>query len=172
MRTLVLDQGYQPHRVVSWQKAVTLLFGGKVEVVEEYDEPIRSVSLTIQMPAVVRLLHRFRGHRGIKFSRVNVMARDHFMCQYCSVRPGVKGLTFDHVKPRSQGGATSWTNIVTACRPCNGKKGNRTPEQAGMQLRKRPEQPTWLPVTCQLDIQRIPERWSGWLDWRAAIQIE
>ena len=61
MRTLVLDQGYQPHRVVSWQRAITLLFDGKVEVVEEYDEDIRSVTITIKMPAVVRLLRAVRG---------------------------------------------------------------------------------------------------------------
>ena len=72
MRTLVLDQGYQPHRIVSWQRAVTMLFSGVVEIVEEYDEDIRSVSITIKMPAVVRLLRRIGRKRSVKFSRINV----------------------------------------------------------------------------------------------------
>ena len=76
MRTLVLDQGYQPHRVISWKRAVTLFFAGKVEVVEEYDEDIRSVSITIKMPSVVRMLRKVRGRkRAIKFSRMNVASR-------------------------------------------------------------------------------------------------
>ena len=80
-RTLVLDMGYQPHRIVCWQRAVTMLFEGKVEVVEEYDEDIRSVSITIKMPAVVRLLRAISGRKkAIKFSRINVMTRDKFRC--------------------------------------------------------------------------------------------
>lgn len=84
MRTLVLDQGYQPHRIVSWQRAVLMLFDGKVEVIEVYDDDIRSVTFVIKMPAVVRLLRALRGKRGVKFSRMNVAIRDGFKCQYCA----------------------------------------------------------------------------------------
>lgn len=166
VKTLILDQGYQPHRVVTWQKAVTMLFGGKVEVVEEYDEPIRSVSLTIQMPAVVRLQHRFRGHRGVRFSRVNVMTRDGFRCQYCGKPGNSKQLTLDHVVPRSRGGRLQWSNIVAACRECNARKGNRTPEQAGMTLRRLPSRPAWLPAaSCYLATKKVPDSWLSWLQW-------
>lgn len=93
--TLILDQSYQPHRVVSWQRAVTMWWDNKVEILEEYDEDIRSVTFTIKMPAVVRLLHKVRGKRqAVKFSRINVATRDNMTCQYC-LTPDQKILTAD-----------------------------------------------------------------------------
>lgn len=173
MRTLVLDQGYQPHRIISWQRAVTLLFAGKVEVVEEYDEDIRSVTITIKMPAVVRLLRAVRGKkRAVKFSRINVATRDDFRCQYCSERKVLRKLTYDHVVPRSQGGRTTWDNIVMACYECNEAKGDRTPQQAGMRLRKQPAKPKWLPVVAfRIDPSlNIPDAWANWLYWHGALE--
>ena len=83
-RTLLLSQGYEPIRVISWQRALALLTLGKVEVIEEYDAELRAVSLVIKMPAVVRLLRGFRRHKKpVKFSRVNIAARDRYRCQYC-----------------------------------------------------------------------------------------
>ena len=163
MRTLVLDQGYQPHRIVNWQRAVCLLYVGKADVLEEYDEIIRSVSLAMKMPAVVRLRRGgcFFNH-GVKFSRLNVFRRDDFRCQYCGAQLTAKQLTYDHVVPRSQGGRTSWKNIVTACRPCNAAKADRTPKQAGMPLRTKPRQPTWLPSTVVSSHDQVP---SCWVDW-------
>lgn len=173
MRTLVLDHGYQPHRIVSWQRAVIMLFDGKVEIVEEYDEPIRSVSITIKMPAVVRMLRAVRGRRrAIKFSRINVATRDDFRCQYCGGKFPLRRLTYDHVVPRSQGGRTAWDNIVMACYPCNEAKRNRTPEQAGMKLRKQPVKPSWLPVIAfHVDATHsIPDAWANWLYWHGALE--
>ena len=97
--TLVLDQGYVPHRIVSWQRAVSMMFDGKVEVLEEYDEDIyRSVTITIKMPSVVRLLGRVRGRKqAVKFSRINVATRDGFTCQYCCTKHVLSKLTYDHV---------------------------------------------------------------------------
>ena len=172
MRTLVLDQGYQPHRVVSWQRAVSMVFGGKVEVVEEYDEDIRSVSVTIKMPAVVRILSRVRKRKGVKFSRVNVATRDDFRCQYCGNKHPLGQLNYDHVVPRSQGGRTEWENIVMACYPCNSRKGARTPKQAGMQLLKTPVKPKWLPaVVFHIDrATSVPEAWTNWVYWHGALE--
>jgi 5-methylcytosine-specific restriction endonuclease McrA len=172
MQTLVLDQGYQPHRVVSWQRAITMLFDGKVEVVEEYEHDIRSVSFTIKMPAVVRLLRAVRGKRGVKFSRINVATRDDFRCQYCGKKSPLSKLTYDHVVPRCQGGTTRWENIVMACYACNGRKGHRTPAQAGMRLGKLPVRPTWLPVIAfRIDpAHSIPEAWTNWIYWHGALE--
>lgn len=174
MRTLVLDQGYRPHRVVSWQRAVTMLFAGKVEVVEEYEDDIRSVTFTIKMPAVVRLLRAVRGRRGVTFSRMNVAIRDQFRCQYCGQQLPLKRLTYDHVVPRSLGGRTHWENIVMACRPCNGRKGRQTPEQAGMRLRKVPIRPKWLPLLAfRIDPScSVPEAWVNWLYWHGSLHQE
>lgn len=171
-QTLVLDQGYQPHRVVSWQRAVVMWWDGKCEVVEEYDHDIRSVSFTIKMPAVVRLLHRVRGKKqAVKFSRINVATRDAFTCQYCGVRFPLTKLTYDHVLPRAQGGKTLWENIVMACYACNAKKANRTPEKAKMALLKRPVKPAYLPVlTMRFEITSIPDAWMSWVYWNGALE--
>jgi len=173
-QTLVLTQGYRPHVVVTWQKAVTLWFLGKVEVLEEYDEEIRSVSLTIRMPAVVRLLRHVRGHtRGVTFSRVNLMTRDGFRCQYCGVKHPMRELTFDHVKPRSHGGRTTWENIVTACYACNRRKAGRTPAQASMPLLSQPVRPTYLPtMTLRLDVTSVPDAWASWVYWQGKLDEE
>jgi 5-methylcytosine-specific restriction endonuclease McrA len=173
-QTLVLDQGYQPHRIVSWQRAVTMLFAGKVEVVEEYDEDIRSVSVTIKMPAVVRLLRRIRGRcRPLRFSRINVMSRDKFRCQYCGRKLPMSRLSYDHVVPRCQGGRTNWENIVTACFPCNDRKGDRTPEQAGMTLLAAPIRPKSLPfLSFCVSTDNIPDAWATWLYWQGPLTEE
>ena len=171
MRTLVLDQGYQPHRIVSWQRAVTMLFSGIVEVVEEYDEDIRSVSITIKMPAVVRLLRRVSRKKSVKFSRINVATRDKFQCQYCGTKHPLKKLNYDHVVPRCQGGRTTWENIVMACYPCNDGKRDRTPAQAGMRLRTKPIKPRDLPVVIfRIDPQAtLPEQWVNWTYWHGKL---
>ena len=174
MRTLVLDRGYQPHRIISWQRAVLMLFDGKVEVVEEYEEDIRSVSISIKMPAVVRLLRAVQSQRGVKFSRMNVATRDDFRCQYCERRLPLSKLTYDHVVPRSQGGRTHWENIVMACQTCNRVKAGRTPEQAGMRLLKEPRRPKWLPlIAFRVDPAcSVPEAWANWLYWHGRLEEE
>jgi 5-methylcytosine-specific restriction endonuclease McrA len=170
-RTLLLSQGYQPLGTIPWQRAVSLLTLGKVEVVEEYDVDIRSVYLVIRMPAVVRLITRFRRHKQrVKFSRQNVLARDRWRCQYCGQKKPTAELTYDHVIPRSQGGKTCWENIVTACEDCNSRKADRTPAQAGMKLRSKPERPTWVPVfTIQLSTGSVPDQWASYLYWHSEI---
>ncbi len=169
MDTLVLSQGYAPLHVISWQKAVTMWFDGKVEVVSEYEEDIRSVSLTIKMPAVVRLVraHRFI-HNGPRFTRSNVLLRDDMTCQYCGATPrSSRGLNFDHVVPRARGGKTCWENIVTACVACNSKKGCRTPEESGMKLRRAPTRPRSLPFFhARLSLGGgIPDAWKSFVYW-------
>jgi 5-methylcytosine-specific restriction endonuclease McrA len=165
--TLLLNQGFEPIKVISWQRAISLLFLGKVEVLEEYDHNVRSVNLVIKIPAVVRLLRAFRRHaRPVKFSRVNIYARDNYRCQYCNRKASISDLTYDHVKPRSQGGMTEWTNIVTCCYQCNRKKGGRTPDEAGMKLLARPTQPNWVPaVAIRISLRSVPEAWQDYLYW-------
>jgi 5-methylcytosine-specific restriction endonuclease McrA len=159
---LFLDADWQPLRVEPWTRAVTDLFRGKVEVIEySRDHTIRGVTREFPMPAVVRVLRRFRRSRqAIRFSRINIYTRDGFTCQYCGQRGHSEDLTFDHVVPRAAGGRTTWENIVTCCVPCNHAKANRTPEQAGLALRRRPSKPRYLPVvTVQMARRRVPEEW-------------
>ena len=166
-RTLLLSQGYEPIKIISWQRAMTLLTLDKVEVVEQYDTEIRAVSMIVKVPAVIRLRKAFRRHaKPVKFSRVNIYARDNYKCQYCARKASISDLTYDHVVPRSQGGLTEWTNIVTACQDCNLRKGARTPEQAGMRLLSRPVQPKWVPaVTITVSSRSVPEAWRDYLYW-------
>jgi 5-methylcytosine-specific restriction endonuclease McrA len=169
---LVLDLGYQPHRIVSWQRAVTMMFRGVAEVIEEYDEEIRSVTLTIKMPAVVRLLRRVGRKRAVKFSRINVLTRDNFTCQYCGKKLPVRKLNYDHVVPRCQGGKTCWENIVTSCVPCNDRKRDRTPQQARMVLRRKPVKPKSLPIVAMhVDVgDTLPDLWHSYLYWNTALE--
>lgn len=171
-RTLLLSQAYEPITVISWQRAVTLLSLGKVEVLEEYNLAIRTQTVVVKMPAVVRLLRAFRRYRRpVKFSRVNIYARDGYTCQYCGQAKRIAELTYDHVLPRHQGGRTEWTNIVTACQSCNLRKGARTPEQAGMRLLNKPVQPKWVPaVTISVSTRSMPEAWRDYLYWTGELQ--
>lgn len=167
IRTLLLTPWMTPHRVISYERAIVLSFLGKVEVVAEYDELIRSPSVTIRAPAVVRQRRaRHAGRTRVTFSRLNVFVRDGFTCQYCRVTFDKRELNLDHVMPRSRGGATSWDNVVTSCYPCNQQKAGRTPEEAAMKLLKRPVRPASLPPRARLDADHaeLPVLWRAF--WR------
>ena len=117
------------------RRAHVLVYKGKAEVVERLDKPLRSASGSFIWPHVIRLVHYVRVPRAIqrKISRRALFARDGWRCVYCGTSGG--RLTLDHVVPRSKGGESIWENVVTACAPCNLRKGDRTPEQVGMELR-------------------------------------
>lgn len=161
---LLLNSSFEPLKVISWQRAVSMFFSGKVEVVEEYEHDIRSVSIVIRAPAVVRLLSYTKiGRRSPPLCRTNILARDEFQCQYCARELAAREATLDHVKPRSQGGRTSWENIVCCCSACNRKKGGRTPREARMALLKKPIKPDWLPVLNIKLHGKIPLVWQSFL---------
>ena len=164
---LLLNSSFEPLKVISWQRAVTMVFMGKVEVVEEYDHDIRSVSFIIKAPAVVRLLRYVNiGRRSPPLCRTNLLARDNFQCQYCRHDLTPRDATIDHVLPRSRGGLTTWENVVSCCSACNRKKGRHTPEEARMSLLRPPRKPDWLPVlTVRLQGQ-VPESWQTFLGLR------
>ena len=166
--TLVLNATYEPVARVTWQRAISLLFSGKVEVVEQYDDKtIRSVTFEVRMPSVVRFLRLLKRRKPvIRFSRENVYARDNGKCQYCTRKITRAEATYDHVVPRAQGGRTGWDNIVISCVPCNQTKGGRTPEQARMKLSVRPIKPAKLPDTLRLTFmweKGMPHSWKNWL---------
>ncbi|HEY8086191.1 MAG TPA: HNH endonuclease [Polyangiaceae bacterium] len=170
MRTLLLNPWMAPHKIISWERAVVLVVLGKVDVIEEYDEEIRSRSFSLRTPAVVRLKKGGATTKQVvRFSRINVYTRDGFRCQYCGERKAMRDLNYDHVIPRVRGGKTNWENIVTSCYACNDRKGSRSPEEAGMKLRKKPFTPKSLPVTPVLAVTRseMPEAWLRYLSERS-----
>lgn len=167
---LVLDVGMQPLRVDSWQRAFCDVLLGKTEVIEySADKTIRSANATWPMPSVVRLLRHFKRDKvRIKFSRINIYARDHFTCQYCGNRFMTEELTLDHVLPRSRGGRTTWENVVACCVDCNRDKADKTPAEAGLKLRSVPRKPHNLPhILVPLD-RKAPPKWSNY--WRVALE--
>ncbi len=142
-----------------------------VELASEPGMPaIRSARLSVRVPEVVCLVHHDRFAKGsVAFSRRNVARRDHFTCQYCGVQPGVDRITVDHVMPRSQGGPTSWQNCVAACVPCNARKADRTPDQAGMKLKKPPSRPEWRPLYSLRGLKN--PSWAHFLEPDRALQL-
>ena len=163
----MLNASFEPLHIVTWQRAMQLLFQGKVEVIEESDHEIRTVRLTIRLPIVLRLLKYVplkTKKQIIRFSRTNVFIRDQYVCQYCGIRFPKQQLTLDHVIPVVQGGKKTWENIVSACKACNQQKGGRTPQQAGTSLIRKALKPQWLPSTAiQMSIAIAPDAWKIYL---------
>lgn len=148
METLVLNAAYQPINRVAWQIAFGMVFTGRAELVEPYeDRLVRSVREAFPMPSIIRCarMATYVFQRGVRFNRRNVYLRDKGLCQYCGHQVTLRDFSFEHVVPRSQGGETSWDNIVVACVRCNRRKGGRTPVEAGMRLLSRPVRPRTLP---------------------------
>lgn len=145
-RTLVLDSTGTPVDVVDWQKAMLLIFTKKATIVYSYeDAKVNSATNSYELPSVLQLMSRSKRKKQVQFSREGVFFRDNYSCGYCGAKGPSKTLTFDHIIPSCQGGQKTWENIITACFPCNGKKGGRTPAQARMTLLFQPYTPKWNP---------------------------
>lgn len=132
------------------------------------------MSIIVKVPAVVRLRKAFRRHaKPVKFSRVNIYARDNYRCQYCGSKCSIDELTYDHIIPRSRGGRTTWDNIVSSCYACNARKANRTPHEARMSLRTTPIRPTWIPsVQIRVSTKSVPDAWRDYVYWTGEIEHE
>ncbi len=141
MKTLVLNASYEPIRIISWERAIYYLVLEKADTVTSYDKEIRSQTLTLKLPKVIKLKKYVKMANqltNMRYSKRNILLRDKMICQYCRKRCTASDATMDHVIPSSRGGKTSWTNIVTACHKCNNKKDNKTPSEAGMRLLNTP----------------------------------
>jgi len=137
---LVLNQSYEPLNLCRTRRAIVLVFRGKAEALENSRGEIHSAKQVFQIPSVIRLVYMVkRPYHQRKLTKVEVFNRDHYACQYCGRQ--TKELTLDHVIPRRRGGEHSWENVVSACIPCNRRKGGRTPEEAGMRLLCQPRPP-------------------------------
>ena len=138
---LLLNQDFAPLHLCRTPRALALVERGKAEVVAYSEPPITTPARAVTRPAVIRLATYVKPpRRRVGFSRRAVLRRDAYTCQYCGEVTAWP--TLDHVVPRWLGGGASWTNLVTACRDCNQRKGGRTPEQAGMPLLRRPAAPS------------------------------
>jgi 5-methylcytosine-specific restriction endonuclease McrA len=161
-QVLVLNASYEPLNGCTVRRAHVLVYKGKAEVIERLEQPLRSASTSFTWPHVIRLVHYVRVPRAVqrKISRRALFARDGWRCVYCGTGNG--RLTLDHVVPRSKGGASIWENVVTACAPCNHRKGDRMLEDAGMVLRHVPKPPTPV-LFIKLAAARVPTGWAPYL---------
>ncbi len=142
-KVLVLNQDYSALTICSVPKAFLLVYLHKADLIcESSTEKLHSISQSFPLPSVIRL-HRYvyLPFRGIMLTRQNIFKRDLGKCQYCT---SSLDLTLDHVLPRSRGGKTSWDNLTTACKKCNSKKGDQTPEEAKMFLKNKPFKPSFI----------------------------
>jgi 5-methylcytosine-specific restriction endonuclease McrA len=164
-RTLLLNTTYEPIGVLSWKKAITMVYLGKVEVLKEYQRRIQGITISIPQPAVIRLRCLVRSnHANVKFSRKNIFLRDNFTCQYCGKEFDAKNLTCDHIVPKSRGGITEWNNIVTSCTGCNLRKGDKLPDEVKMHPRKRPSRPNgFYMFMLHLGVKVPPDYWKDYL---------
>jgi 5-methylcytosine-specific restriction endonuclease McrA len=158
---LVLNNRYRPVTITRARRAFHLLVTGAAQALDEemrtfdfsswselsaelHDDVVRTPNLVLKVPRVVLLqLYDRMPFRHVRFNRQNIYFRDEFTCQYCTKRFARELLNLDHVIPRSQGGLTTWENVVCCCVPCNLRKGGRTPKQADMELLKKPHRPSW-----------------------------
>ncbi len=137
---LVLNQNYEPLNVCRLRRALVLLMQNKASIVENDSVVVHTVSSAIEAPSVIRMEYFIRKPRRtrVPLSRKSIFARDNYMCQYCG-HTG-KDLTIDHIIPRRLGGKATWENLVSACKKCNNKKGDKTLPQVNMTLMKEPRE--------------------------------
>ncbi len=160
---LVLNASYEPINVCTVRRAAVLVLKGRAEILEHSAASLHAERMTLPRPIVIRLITYVRiprdAHRR-KITRRAVFARDRWTCQYCGTERS--SLTVDHVIPRSKGGASSWENIVACCAPCNRRKGDRLPRQAGMHPKRNPKAPG-AAIFIHVATPRIPEVWQPYL---------
>lgn len=176
--TLVLNSSYAIIDAYSrddYQRVIKKVAASKVEVLSVYDDKtLRSWKQAMEAPAVVRFKHYvhvpFKSSKVMQFSRRNIWLRDKCICQYCGCKLQFNEMTWDHVIPKDQGGKSTWLNIVAACLDCNGEKANRTPEQAGMRLLRKPYIPRVSMTRAQQvllwarNLKQLPhESWARWI---------
>jgi 5-methylcytosine-specific restriction endonuclease McrA len=136
---LVLNASYEPINVCAARRALVLVLKGIATAEEHAPHAVHSARATLKLPSVIRLLeYRRIPQQSRALSRKNILMRDRYTCQYCLKAPPSVELTLDHVIPRSRHGESAWENLVACCHSCNNKKGNRTPEEAGMKLARAP----------------------------------
>ena len=164
---------YFPLSLWSWQEAVKAVFLDRVNVVSEYDTVIHSPSWEMRLPSVISLKEYVHLSRRPAFTRFNVFLRDQFTCQYCGRDFPTHELTFDHVIPRSRGGRTEWSNVVTACGVCNLIKADKLVHEAGMHIRRRAAQPTnhqLHEAGRRFPPKYLHESWRDFLYWDTELE--
>ena len=181
-KVLVLNRSYLPVHVTVVRRALSLLYQGIAQAVDDElrtfdfaswadlaadEDSIGTVDKAIRVPRVILLQYYDRvPRRYVRFSRYNIYARDQNRCQYCGRQFPRADLNLDHVVPRMKGGTSVWENVVCSCHRCNRIKGGRTPAEAGMRLIRQPRRPQWTPFMTEAFSLR---RYKEWLPVLSAV---
>ncbi len=160
---LVLNANFEPLNVCSTARAMGLILVGKAEIVQNGRGVIRTPTRVYERPSVIRLqymVHRPRPR--VRLNKREIFRRDGYRCQYCG-RVSAH-LTLDHVVPKNRGGKYTWDNLVSACPQCNRRKGNRTPQEAGMKLRRLPTEPRATALYLYGHYLKRNKEWAKYLE--------
>lgn len=190
--TLVLNRSYVPTSIVSWKKGISLIYQDAARaldrdyVVYEFEDWLvfssdsemshgyhfaHSSRWKIAVPEIIVLRNYDRlPSRDVKYSRQTIFERDAFRCAYCGKEFRRSELTIDHIVPRAKGGKSSFKNTISACVPCNSKKGHKTLEESGMKLHFKPKKPKWISPLNKVPRQKMLESWKTFLN-RALVDM-
>lgn len=162
---LVLNQDYSPLTICSAERAFLLLYLDKAELLSEIgNQALRTVNKAFPFPSVIKIKRYINvPYKGVILTRHNIFKRDTYSCQYCGTN---KDLTLDHLIPKSKGGKSTWTNLVTACKNCNARKGDFRPEEVGLVLLRKPIRPSYV-MFIRATSKRIREDWLPYLERKA-----
>lgn len=166
MIVLLLNQDYSPLTTCTVQRAFLLIYLGKAELIaSDKSRSLRSVTRSFDYPSVIKVKSYVSvPYKGVVLTRNNIFKRDRHECQYCGTK---KDLTIDHVIPRSKGGKSTWTNLVTACKKCNAKKSNFSIEKVGLKLANYPVKPTYVSF-LRISHGKLREDWKPFLNSKKA----
>lgn len=157
-KVLVLNADYSPLNVTTLHRGFNLVFTGKAEIVKSSDNLIVTDKKSYERPVIIRLLNYVRYvYRRLRVNRHKIYKRDGHKCVYCG---NSKQLTIDHLIPKSKGGKNTWENLVTCCSRCNVKKGDKTIEQAGLKLLKKPYEPDIFIEAMNTTLEKV------WIEYK------
>jgi len=163
---LVLNADFSPLTLCSVERAFLLTYLDKAEILSDVKEKaLRTVTAEFLYPSVIKIKKYINvPYKGVILTRHNVFKRDRFCCQYCGTN---KDLTLDHLIPKSKGGKSTWTNLVTACKRCNARKGDFNPEEVGLTLNQKPIRPSYV-MFLRNSSKSLRNDWLPYLDRKAS----
>ena len=167
MLTLVLNMNYEFLGFTDYKGAICAAYTGRAVVMEEYDRIIHSPSISMHVPAVIRLKRyvkvAYEKITYVSYTKRNIHLRDNYICQYCSEKTEKRYICIDHVMPICRGGKSTWDNTVSSCKSCNADKDDKTPNEVGMYLLRKPGRPRGFTEIIRIKIGEIHDLWKKYL---------
>jgi 5-methylcytosine-specific restriction endonuclease McrA len=182
---LVLNRVFIPIHIIDWTKCMTLLVKGHARPLDqdlvtytfeewieysatEFFKNYQKISTSrrqIAVPEIIVLQHYDHLPKyEVKYTRQSLFELYDFRCAYCGKVFTKNRLEVEHILPVSKGGRSSWKNTVPACRSCNSRKSNRTPEEAGMRILYPLKKPGWISPLQKIRRGGTCASWNRFMD--------